>query len=100
MLELTFDEVIKATGAELVGRSPEYTHLFPPVSIDTRTIQSEEAFFAIKGEHFDGHDFIEDALSKGASTVVASTLTALPDPWKDRTLLRVKNPYRIQRESM
>ena len=91
MLELTFEEVIQAMGATLVGKPPENTHFFPSVSIDTRTIQKDEAFFAIVGAHLDGHDFIEDALSKGASVVVASNLSALPDPWNDRVLLVVKN---------
>lgn len=40
------------------------------VSIDSRTIQKGELFFAIIGERFDGHDFIQDALKKGASAVI------------------------------
>jgi UDP-N-acetylmuramoyl-tripeptide--D-alanyl-D-alanine ligase len=36
------------------------------ISIDTRTIQSGEVFVALKGENFDGHQFVEDALQKGA----------------------------------
>lgn len=35
-------------------------------SIDSRTVQSGELFFAVKGERLDGHDFVEQALSKGA----------------------------------
>ena len=35
-------------------------------SIDSRTIQRGELFFAVKGEQFDGHDFVESALEKGA----------------------------------
>jgi len=91
LLQLTFEEVIQATGAILSSGSPGSAHFFPPVSIDTRTIQENEVFFAIEGEHLDGHNFIEDALSKGASAVVASSLTSLPEPWKDRPLLVVKN---------
>jgi UDP-N-acetylmuramoyl-tripeptide--D-alanyl-D-alanine ligase len=36
------------------------------VSIDSRTIQPGELFIALKGPSFDGHDFVADALSKGA----------------------------------
>lgn len=36
------------------------------VSIDSRTIKKGELFFAIKGERFDGHDFVDEALKKGA----------------------------------
>lgn len=40
------------------------------VSIDSRKINQGELFFAIKGENFDGHDFVDDVISKGASAVV------------------------------
>jgi UDP-N-acetylmuramoyl-tripeptide--D-alanyl-D-alanine ligase len=39
-------------------------------SIDSRTIQSGELFLAVKGERLDGHDFVEQALSKGALAAV------------------------------
>jgi UDP-N-acetylmuramoyl-tripeptide--D-alanyl-D-alanine ligase len=35
-------------------------------SIDSRTISPGQLFFAVKGERFDGHDFVERALEKGA----------------------------------
>src|SRR6266481_3767135 len=35
-------------------------------SIDSRTVQLGELFFAVKGERLDGHDFVEQALSRGA----------------------------------
>jgi len=91
VLDLTLEEVIRATGAKLAGKLPEHTIPFPPVSIDTRTLQSGEAFFAIKGEQFDGHSFVEDALSKGASIVVASDSSSLPANRCKASLLLVKN---------
>jgi UDP-N-acetylmuramoyl-tripeptide--D-alanyl-D-alanine ligase len=39
-------------------------------SIDSRTIRPGELFFAVKGEKFDGHDFVEQALEKGAASAV------------------------------
>ncbi len=39
-------------------------------SIDSRTVQSGELFFAVKGERLDGHDFVEHALSKGAISAI------------------------------
>ncbi|MFZ3340645.1 MAG: Mur ligase family protein, partial [Terriglobales bacterium] len=39
-------------------------------SIDSRTIQSGELFFAVKGERLDGHDYIEAALARGAVAAV------------------------------
>ena len=39
-------------------------------SIDSRNICQGELFFAVKGEHLDGHDFVPEALSKGAIAAV------------------------------
>jgi len=39
-------------------------------SIDSRTVQPDELFFAVKGERMDGHDFVEQALQKGAVAAV------------------------------
>lgn len=47
---------------------------FRPVSgfsLDSRSIVRGEAFFALKGKHCDGHDFIAQAVSKGACCIVA-----------------------------
>ncbi|MEE2695193.1 MAG: UDP-N-acetylmuramoyl-tripeptide--D-alanyl-D-alanine ligase [Pseudomonadota bacterium] len=41
--------------------------LFNGVSIDSRTIKQGDLYIPIKGEKFDGHDFIDEALKKGAS---------------------------------
>src|SRR5271157_2157149 len=39
-------------------------------SIDSRTVQPGELFFAVKGERLDGHDFVEQALGRGAIAAV------------------------------
>jgi len=39
-------------------------------SIDSRTVQPGELFFAVKGERLDGHDFVGQALSRGAIAAV------------------------------
>jgi UDP-N-acetylmuramoyl-tripeptide--D-alanyl-D-alanine ligase len=40
------------------------------VSTDSRTIKAGEAFFAIRGDAFDGHAFIADAFNAGAACAV------------------------------
>lgn len=45
------------------------------VSIDTRTLSVGDIFVAIKGENFDGHDFIDVAIEKGAAMIIASRHT-------------------------
>ncbi|HEX3000061.1 MAG TPA: UDP-N-acetylmuramoyl-tripeptide--D-alanyl-D-alanine ligase, partial [Armatimonadota bacterium] len=39
-------------------------------SIDTRSLQQGDLFFAVKGERLDGHDFVDQALEKGAVAAV------------------------------
>jgi UDP-N-acetylmuramoyl-tripeptide--D-alanyl-D-alanine ligase len=40
------------------------------VSIDSRTVRRGEIFFAVRGERFDGHDFVSKAFDKGAVLTV------------------------------
>ncbi|MBK7230321.1 MAG: UDP-N-acetylmuramoyl-tripeptide--D-alanyl-D-alanine ligase [Ignavibacteriales bacterium] len=40
------------------------------VSIDSRNIKKNTLFIAIKGERFDGHDFIDEVVKKGAAAVI------------------------------
>jgi UDP-N-acetylmuramoyl-tripeptide--D-alanyl-D-alanine ligase len=49
------------------------------VSIDSRTIEPGQAFFAIRGENFDGHEYAVSAVEKGAACVVAQQLMTLPE---------------------
>jgi len=51
-------------------------------SIDSRTLQPGELFFAVKGDRLDGHDFVEQALSRGACAAVIrrDQLTRYPNP--------------------
>jgi UDP-N-acetylmuramoyl-tripeptide--D-alanyl-D-alanine ligase len=39
-------------------------------SIDSRSIQPGQLFFAVKGERLDGHDYVQGALEKGAIAAV------------------------------
>lgn len=48
------------------------------VSIDSRTLNAGEAFFAIRGETHDGHAFIDRAAAGGASLAVIHESCALP----------------------
>jgi UDP-N-acetylmuramoyl-tripeptide--D-alanyl-D-alanine ligase len=75
MATLTVQEIVRATqGALVVG---DLAVSVNGVSIDTRTLGVGEAFFAIRGARLDGHDFVADAASRGASCVVVHHV---PDP--------------------
>ena len=58
-------------------------------SIDSRTLAAGDLYFAVTGEHLDGHDFVEAALAKGASGAVVSTRWVVPDTVDVARLLRV-----------
>ena len=68
MKKLTAEFIAKSTAGDLIQGPPAEEIL--GVSIDSRTIQKGEVFFAIRGERFDGHDFINEAIEKGARTLV------------------------------
>jgi UDP-N-acetylmuramoyl-tripeptide--D-alanyl-D-alanine ligase len=68
--------VCRATQGHLISGSPEINVV--RVSTDSRRIAQGELFFAIKGEKFDGHDFISEVVQKGATAVVAEKGRAQP----------------------
>jgi len=70
MERLTIKEIIKAVRGELIYGSRRGEII--GVSIDSRTIKKGEIFFALKGERCDGHDFLEQAIEKGAKAAVVS----------------------------
>ena len=46
------------------------------VSTDSRTVRPGDLFFAIRGDNFDGHEYVEDAFAKGACAAVVSEARA------------------------
>ncbi|MBO3760858.1 UDP-N-acetylmuramoylalanyl-D-glutamyl-2,6-diaminopimelate--D-alanyl-D-alanine ligase [Ciceribacter sp. L1K22] len=65
----TSQAMADAMGGRPFGQMPEGVN---GISIDSRSIGPEEAFFAIKGERVDGHDFASLAVANGASLLVVS----------------------------
>ncbi|GAA0600702.1 UDP-N-acetylmuramoylalanyl-D-glutamyl-2,6-diaminopimelate--D-alanyl-D-alanine ligase [Paenochrobactrum glaciei] len=65
----TADEMVKAMEGRPFGTLPKG---ITGISIDTRTLKEGEAFFAIKGDKFDGHDFATHAMAAGASLMVVA----------------------------
>lgn len=49
---------------------PVQDTLITRISTDSRNIQKNDLFIAVKGDKFDGHDFVADVLSKGAAAVI------------------------------
>ena len=75
-INLTVEEMLKATKGILIkGNLKDVVN---SVSIDSRTIKPEDLFIPLKGEKFDGHDFINDAIRKGAKGFIFSRDLEIP----------------------
>jgi len=93
LIELSVAEVVDAIKACPKGDGASYLRSpFPSVSIDSRTIRAGECFIAVAGQQFDGHDFVEEALKKGASTIIFSENSVDFSHWRDRAFLQVEDP--------
>lgn len=68
MNALTVAEVLGATGGRLIFGKPNG---IKGISIDSRTIKEGQFFLAIKGERFDGHEFVPEALKRGSGAIVS-----------------------------
>ena len=64
-MNLKVTEIAKALGTNL-----ECENIIDNVSIDSRNVNEATLFFAIKGERFDGHDFVKEVAEKGVGAVV------------------------------
>ncbi len=60
--------------------TPDEDFSIPFVATDTREIKSGALFVALKGENFDGHDFAEDAVKRGAKAILAERELKVPVP--------------------
>ena len=82
--EITIDATPESLAAEIASREPV------GYSIDSRTVREGELFFAIRGENYDGHRFVADALKKGAcGAVVSRDFIASTDLDNDGRLIAV-----------
>ena len=63
-------EIVEAVDGRLLSADPQLR--IGGVSIDSRTIKHGQLFVAIKGSRFDGHDFIREAVKKGAKAIIGS----------------------------
>ena len=66
-MRLRLSGIASVLGTSLEGEEDETTGY----SIDSRTVQKGDLFFAIRGPRFDGHDFVESVWEAGAAGVVA-----------------------------
>ncbi|MBL7077312.1 MAG: UDP-N-acetylmuramoyl-tripeptide--D-alanyl-D-alanine ligase [Kiritimatiellae bacterium] len=90
---MTAEQAAAWSGGTWSGKSPAG---FDAVSTDSRTVVPGALYVAIKGERFDGHDFVETALAAGAGGAVVAGTYAGPGP--EANLLRVADTRRALRD--
>lgn len=71
MKKFSFAEAVEAVGGRTLDES-DYRKEIEEVTIDSRSCKEGSLFIAIKGERVDGNDYVESALSLGASGVLTT----------------------------
>ncbi|MFA5063763.1 MAG: UDP-N-acetylmuramoyl-tripeptide--D-alanyl-D-alanine ligase [Candidatus Omnitrophota bacterium] len=78
-------ELLKVTRGQLISGNIALNTR--GISIDSRTVKKGEAFIAIKGGNFDGHDFIGEVIKKGVNCIIVQNEAKK----EGVTIIRVKN---------
>ena len=69
---LTVGKIAEVLGAKLVNADNALDKAIEGAAIDSRKIEKDFLFFAIKGEKSDGHDYIASVFEKGAAAVICN----------------------------
>jgi len=70
-MRITLEDIFSLSTAVIYN--PDLYKSVTSVSIDTRTIKKNSLYVAIKGKKFDGHNYIKEAIKKGATAIVVSS---------------------------
>ena len=74
MMNWRLSEIQHAVGGVLCG--PDQA--FAGVSTDTRTVEPGQLFVALRGGRFDGHDFLDQAITAGAGALLVADEERIP----------------------
>ena len=70
MKKISVKDIVKSTNAKFLFGDNE--HVIEKISIDSREVDKDSLFVAIKGENRDGHEFVESAYKNGCRTFLIS----------------------------
>ena len=85
----TVARAMEATGAQLMSGARKGR--IRGISTDTRSLLAGELFIALTGERFDGHQFVAQALEKGARACLVSRDVPGVRPDQNVSIIRVKD---------
>jgi UDP-N-acetylmuramoyl-tripeptide--D-alanyl-D-alanine ligase len=84
----SLEDVLKATSGTLMCGAQENT--FYGISSDSRQVVKGNLFVALKGEKFDGHDFIRKAIEQGAAGVLVHDEAQINQDLVDKAVALIK----------
>lgn len=70
MKKITVKDLQKLTGSQIINKDLLKRRRITGVSTDSRAVKNGDLFFALKGEKFDAHDFIDDVVRSAATAIV------------------------------
>jgi UDP-N-acetylmuramoyl-tripeptide--D-alanyl-D-alanine ligase len=94
-IALTTAELATVTEGQLLSGTPD--RRIERISIDSRSVSAGDLFIAIRGDRFDGHEFVTAALAAGAAGAVVTQAPAAPEAGHGRPapiLLQVRDTTR------
>ena len=88
--EINAEEIIKPVKGDLIsGRAGS---ILRGISTDSREITPGQVFLALRGERYDGHDFVEKAIEKRASCIIIEKSFRLKNlPGRDTAIIAVED---------
>src|SRR5881628_859286 len=95
MNPLPLSQIARFAGCSLA--SGDGTVVIAKVSSDSRTVKPGELFVALRGENFDGHDFVESAAKAGAAGAIVDSNWKGSVP-KNFALIRAKDTLQAYQE--
>lgn len=89
-MNLTLEEILKAVNGKILIQNNE--GYFNKVSTDTRKIEKDNFFIALKGDNFNGNNYATLAIEKGASIVMVDEVNFNIEDLNNRgTIIKVKD---------
>ena len=86
---LSLDEIVKVVCGQII--SGNRTAKIKGISTDSRTIKPGDLFFALKGERFDGHQFVTHVMNTGAMGAVISNEYKIESEYENFSIIQVKD---------
>lgn len=92
MKNLNVEKILQVTNGQLLSGNKNF--ICEKFSKDTRIINKNDTYIAIKGENFDGNLFWKEALDKGAGCVIISGVEISKEDlenYKDKVIIKVED---------